>query len=54
MMKKNHSTIKIRVRELPPIVKKMLENKKLMQAYFRDEISKDELNKRGINLVNPL
>ena len=53
-MKKNHSTIKIQVRELPPIVRKMLENKKLMQAYSRGEITKEELNQRGIHLVNPL
>jgi hypothetical protein len=54
IMKTNYSSTKIRVREIPPVVKKLLENKAAMQAYSRGEITKDELNKRGIELVNPL
>jgi hypothetical protein len=40
--------------EAPPLVKQMAENKRLVQAYSRGEISKEALEKRGIKLVNPL
>lgn len=53
-MKNNHSTIKIRVSELPPIIKKMVDNKAVIKAYSKGQITKEELNKRGIRLVNPL
>ena len=32
---------------------KMLEDKKLIDAYLRDEITKEELESKGVKLVNP-
>ncbi|MBK9451625.1 MAG: hypothetical protein IPN95_19875 [Bacteroidetes bacterium] len=32
---------------------KMLEDKKLIDAYLRDEITKEELESEGVKLVNP-
>ncbi len=31
----------------------MLEDKKLIDAYLRDEITKEELESKGVKLVNP-
>lgn len=53
-MKANYSTTTIRVREIPPLVKKLIEDKKVIQAYSRGEVTKDELISRGIKFVNPL
>lgn len=53
-MKTNSCNFKIRVNNLPPVVQKLLDDKATMQAYSRGEISKNELNKQGIKLVNPL
>jgi hypothetical protein len=53
-MKTNHSSIKIRVREMPPVIKKLIADKAIIQAYAKGEVSKQELRKRGIHLVNPL
>jgi hypothetical protein len=53
-MKTNNCNSKIHVSKLPPIIKKLIDDKAAMQAYSRGEISKDALNKQGIKLVNPL
>lgn len=38
----------------PPFVHRMLEKKHLVQAYLRGELSKEELEKRGIKLATPV
>lgn len=38
----------------PPLINRMVENKRLVQAYLRGELSKAELEQRGIRLANPL
>jgi hypothetical protein len=40
--------------EAPPLIKQMAENKRLVQAYLRGEVTKEELEKRGIELVKPI
>lgn len=42
------------VEQMPPSVKQMAENKRLVQAYLRGEMSKDELESKGVKLARPL
>ncbi|MBT9098236.1 hypothetical protein KFZ76_11030 [Methylovulum psychrotolerans] len=42
------------VKEAPPFIKRMVEDKRCIQAYLRGEMTKEELEKRGIKLANPL
>ena len=49
-----HSAKKAKFREMPPQLKKLVEDKKIIQAYLKGEVSKDELTKRGIKLAHPL
>jgi hypothetical protein len=35
------------------LILKMLEDKRLINAYLRDEITKEELEAKGVKLVNP-
>lgn len=53
-MKTENCDIKIRVNKLPTIVQKLVNDKVVMQAYSRGEISKKELQEQGMKLVNPL
>lgn len=53
-MKTNYSNTKIRVRELPPLVKRLVENKTAIQKHAQGKITQQELNKRGIKFVDPL
>ncbi|MDD5272451.1 MAG: hypothetical protein PHU14_06990 [Methylovulum sp.] len=42
------------VKEAPPFIKRMVEDKRCVQAYLRGEMTKEELEKRGVKLANPL
>lgn len=53
-MRTENCDIKIRVKKLPAIVQKLVNDKMIMQAYSRGEISKKELQEQGIKFVNPL
>jgi hypothetical protein len=53
-MKPRQTISIVQLHTMPPAVKQMLENKKIMQAYAKGELSKEELNARGIELINPL
>jgi hypothetical protein len=52
-MKKNHTSEKVS-HEMPPLIKTMVANKKVIQAYLKGEITKEELTKQGIELAQPL
>jgi len=41
------------VEQVPPLVKRMAENKRLVQAYLRGELSKEDLEKKASSLQAP-
>jgi hypothetical protein len=53
-MKTVHLAKKTKFREMPPVLKKLVEDKKTIQAYLKGEVTRDELTKRGIKLAHPL
>lgn len=53
-MKTIHSVKKTKFCEMPPTLKKLVEDKKVIQACLKGEVTRDELIKRGIKLAHPL
>ncbi len=53
-MKTIHLAKKTKFREMPPALKKLVEDKKVIQACLRGEVTRDKLIKRGIKLAHPL
>ena len=53
-MKQRQNVTYVQLHTMPPIIKKMIEDKAVVKAYAKGELSKEELNARGIKLINPL
>ncbi len=44
----------IKTNQMPPFIKERVERQRLIKAFIKGEISKEELKDKGVEIVSPL